>query len=109
MVHAAVSGVENPRRLAHHDLPVVGEAGHGQVLQGPVPVVVVIGAEGVGTLDELLVRLSAQSHPHVVLSGLPGLHLHLVSLAGVADVAVAAQRKDVAVVALLPLESRHQF
>lgn len=32
VMHAAVSGVENPWRLTHHDLPVGGQAGHGQVL-----------------------------------------------------------------------------
>ncbi len=91
MVHPAVAGVEDARRLANHDLQERGQTGHGKVLQRPIPVIVVVGAEGIGASEELLVGVSVQRHSHVMLGGLPCFHLHFVGFAGVADVSVASK------------------
>ncbi len=69
----------------------VGKTGHGKVLQRPIPVIVVVGAEGIGASEELLVGVSVQRHSHVMLGGLPCFHLHFVGFAGVADVSVASK------------------
>lgn len=90
-MHAAVSRMEDPWCLTHHHFPVGGQAVYGQMLQGPVPVVVIVSAESISALEKHLVCLPTQSHPHVVLCRFPGLHLDLVRFAGVADVAVASQ------------------
>lgn len=102
VVHAAVPRVKNPGDFGNQHFPELWKTRDSQVLQSPVPVVVIVGAEGVRALDELLVGVSAEGHAHVVLGGLPRLHLHLVGAAGEAAAhgAVGAQGNDLALGAL---------
>lgn len=47
------------------------------MLQAPVPVVVVVGAEVLGTAPQLQPHGSVQSEPHVVLAAHPRRHFRL--------------------------------
>ena len=71
LVEAAVAGVQHPGRPRRQHLERLGDAGAGQVLQGPVPVVVVVGAELVVAAHQLVVHLPGQRQAHVVLGGHP--------------------------------------
>lgn len=63
--------------LEHHDVQLVLETLLGDVLQGPVPVVVVIRAKVIGTADYLVPRGLVKHHSHVVLATDPRCNLHL--------------------------------
>ena len=65
------------RTLDHHHLQFLLCAVEGHVLEGPVPVVVIILTEVVTTLSNLVPLSSGKTDPHVVLPTQPAHHLSL--------------------------------
>ena len=51
--------------------------GCGYFLKGPVPVVVIVGAESLGAVLDLVPDTPREGHPHVVLRGDPVSQLSL--------------------------------
>ena len=72
------SNVEDPRSSQHEDFQVARlDAAGRDLLEGPVPVVVVIRAEYLGAVLYLVPDVSGEGHPHVVLRGHPVSQLGL--------------------------------
>ena len=60
--------VEDSWSFQHEDFQVMRlDTAGGDLLKGPVPVVVVVGAECPGAVLDLVPDLSGEGHPHVVL------------------------------------------
>lgn len=49
----------------------------GDVLQGPIPIVVIVGAEMIAAAHNLMPGCLIEDHPHVVLAANPWCYLHL--------------------------------
>ena len=72
------SNVEDPWSSQHEDFQVARlDAAGRDLLEGPVPVVVVIRAEYLGAVLYLVPDVSGEGHPHVVLRGHPVSQLGL--------------------------------
>lgn len=82
LVKATVSCVENPGALSHQHLEGLRYAGSREVLQSPVPVVVVIGAEFVVAAHQFVVHLPGDGHAYVVFGGHPPSGQHLIGQFG---------------------------
>jgi hypothetical protein len=69
--------VEDSWSLHDHCIEFVFQAALGNVLQTPVPIVVVVCAEELGTMKDILPGAAIERHPHVVLTADPWRHFRL--------------------------------
>jgi hypothetical protein len=69
--------VEDSWSLHDHCIEFVFQAALGNVLQTPVPIVVVVRAEELGTVTDILPGAAVECHPHVVLTADPWCHFRL--------------------------------
>ena len=69
--------MEHPGGLDQHNLNPLGEALEADVEQGPVPVVVVKGAELGPAVVELVPEHPGEGHTHIVLGTDPGGEINL--------------------------------
>ena len=74
---ATLSDMEDSGLLYHEDCERFTETVVRDVLERPVPVVVVIRAEYLGAVLYLVPDVSGEGHPHVVLRGHPVSQLGL--------------------------------
>ena len=72
--------MEDTWTLHHHCIQFVVQAALGNVLQAPVPIVVIIRAEEFGTVTDILPCAAVERHSHVVLAADPGCHLRLITV-----------------------------
>lgn len=75
LMQAAISCVKNPTSKSHQSLERFGDARTRQVLQGPVPVIIIIGAECIIASHQFVVELSGDAHSYVMLGGQPSCRL----------------------------------
>lgn len=108
LMQAAVSRVKDPAPESHQNLERLGDARARQVLQRPVPVVIVVHAELIVASHQFVVELSVDAHSYVVFGRHPARRLRSGGeLAEVRRALVVAQRQDVAVRAVDLPEFHH--
>ena len=66
VMHATLAQVKDTGNAGDHRFHLILEAGEGDVLQGPVPVVVIVRAKGFGTVTQLGPGGTVKHKAHVV-------------------------------------------
>lgn len=69
--------MEDSGAADYHRVQLVPQAVLGDVLQGPVPVVIVVLAEVLRAADDFHPGEAVERHAHVVFAAYPGRYLHL--------------------------------
>lgn len=76
-MNSPLPDVEDPWSLHDHCIEFVFQAALGNVLKAPVPVVIIVCAEELGTVTDILPGAAVERHPHVVLTAYPWGHFRL--------------------------------
>lgn len=76
-INSPFADVEDAWSLHDHCVQLVFQAALGNVLQAPVPVVVIVGAEELSTVRNVLPGAAIERHAHVVLAADPRRHFCL--------------------------------
>jgi hypothetical protein len=76
-MNSPLPDVEDPWSLHNHCIELVFQAALGNVLKAPVPIVIIVCAEELSTVIDILPGAAVECHPHVVLTAYPRGHFRL--------------------------------